>query len=63
MLEYIDNIEYALAELGIKSYHTSEYPRTNLYVEVDKAVYTFVLLENDLLDWKNTLNKILKGIS
>lgn len=63
MLDYIDNIEYALAELGIKSYHTSEYPRTNLFVENDGALYTFVLLENDLLNWKSTLNKILKGIS
>lgn len=63
MQENIDKIEYALAELGIKAYHTSEYPRTNLILEINGAVYEFVLLENDLSNWQKTYRKILKGIS
>lgn len=63
MLENIDKIEYALAELGIKAYHTSEYPITNLICEVNGGVYEFTLLENDLTNWQKTYKRILKGIS
>lgn len=62
MLSNMDKLEYSLIKHGIKAYHTSEYPITNLICEVNDATFEFTLLEDDVLNWTTTLTKILNSI-
>ena len=62
MLSNIEKLECTLIKHGIKAYHTSEYPITNLICEVNGSTFEFTLLENDVCDWTRTLRKVLESI-